>query len=157
MYRKLTNAINVSLCAVLIFQLVGCGTIMYPERKGQKSGKIDSGVAILDGIGLLFFLIPGIIAFAVDFNNGTIYLPGTAMGPSGPDNIKQVRFDPKRSNQADIERMIKKETGYTVKLNQSNMNVTQLKSTNDIAKQFAQIQSGMQNDRIAYSLKGDIR
>ena len=35
-------------------------------------------MAVLDGIGLLFFIIPGVIAFAVDFSNGTIYLPGTA-------------------------------------------------------------------------------
>jgi len=82
MYKKLVNTLHVLICAVLILQLAGCGTIMYPERKGQKSGKIDAGVAILDGIGLLFFLIPGIIAFAVDFNNGTIYLPGTAKNSS---------------------------------------------------------------------------
>ncbi|HRX75648.1 MAG TPA: hypothetical protein P5341_16175, partial [Hyphomonas sp.] len=31
---------------------------------------------ILDGIGLLLFLIPGLIAFAVGFSNDTIYLPG---------------------------------------------------------------------------------
>ena len=35
-------------------------------------------MAVLDGIGLLFFILPGVIAFAVDFSNGTIYLPGTA-------------------------------------------------------------------------------
>ncbi len=52
---------------------------MHPERKGQTSGRIDAGVAVLNGVGLLFFLIPGVIAYAVDFSNGTIYLPkGTA-------------------------------------------------------------------------------
>lgn len=55
--------------------LSGCGTILYPERKGQPAGCIDWKVAALDGLGLLFFFIPGVIAFAVDFNNGTIYLP----------------------------------------------------------------------------------
>ncbi|HET6422329.1 MAG TPA: hypothetical protein VFG20_01520 [Planctomycetaceae bacterium] len=55
--------------------LSGCGTILYPERKGQPAGCIDWKVVALDGIGLLFFFIPGVIAFAVDFNNGTIYLP----------------------------------------------------------------------------------
>ncbi len=53
----------------------GCGTILYPERKGQPSGQIDWKIVALDGLGLLFFFIPGVIAFAVDFNNGTIYLP----------------------------------------------------------------------------------
>jgi len=62
----------------LVFQLTACGTLMYPERKGQKTGKIDPNVAILDGLGLLLFIIPGVIAFAVDFTTGTIYLPGTS-------------------------------------------------------------------------------
>ena len=38
-----------------------CGTILYPERRGQPAGKIDVGVAVLDGIGLLVFLVPGVI------------------------------------------------------------------------------------------------
>ena len=61
--------------AVLATALSGCGTLLYPERKGQTGGRIDPSVAILDGLGLLLFLIPGLIAFAVDFSNGTIYLP----------------------------------------------------------------------------------
>ena len=126
MYKKLVNTINVSLCAVLIFQLAGCGTIMYPERKGQKSGKIDSGVAILDGLGLLFFLIPGVIAFAVDFNNGTIYLPGTAQGHVGLDDTKQVKFDPKHSSPALIERIIREQTGRTITWDQPDMQITKL-------------------------------
>ena len=62
--------------ALILTQLTGCGLILYPERDGQpKGGRIDPAVAILDGIGLLFFLVPGLIAFAVDFATGTIYLP----------------------------------------------------------------------------------
>ncbi|MBZ5874742.1 hypothetical protein [Chromohalobacter israelensis] len=55
--------------------LAGCGSIFYPERKGQPSGRIDPAVAIADGVGLLFYIIPGVIAYAIDFSNGTIYLP----------------------------------------------------------------------------------
>lgn len=61
----------------LILHLTACGTLLYPERKGQTGGRIDPGVAALNGIGLLLFVIPGLVAFAVDFHNGTIYLPGT--------------------------------------------------------------------------------
>ena len=39
------------VASALVFQLAACGTILYPERKGQVSGKIDVGVAVLDGIG----------------------------------------------------------------------------------------------------------
>lgn len=74
--------------------LSACGTIMYPERKGQIDGKIDPTVAILNGIGLLLFLVPGVIAFAVDFSNGTIYLPGTQTKGRRADtgDVKEVAF-----------------------------------------------------------------
>lgn len=55
--------------------VVGCGTVLHPERRGQSAGPLDWKVVALDAIGLLFFFVPGVIAFAVDFNNGTIYLP----------------------------------------------------------------------------------
>src|SRR5690554_7978577 len=61
--------------AASVTALVGCGTVFYPERKGQVSGRIDPVVAIANGVGLLFFIVPGVIAYAVDFSNGTIYLP----------------------------------------------------------------------------------
>jgi len=89
MLKKLMKMLYVLVCAVLIVQLAGCGTIMYPERKGQKGGRIDVGVAVLDGIGLLVVLIPGIIAYAVDFSNGTIYLPATAQGSTVLQDIKK--------------------------------------------------------------------
>lgn len=59
----------------LILNLTACGTILHPERKGQSSGRLDAGIVLLDAVGLLFFFVPGVIAFAVDFSNGTIYLP----------------------------------------------------------------------------------
>jgi len=76
-----SGPIRIFIVAILIVQLTGCGTILYPERKGQKSGTIDSGVVVLDAIGLLIFIVPGIIAYILDFSNGTIYLPGTRGQP----------------------------------------------------------------------------
>jgi hypothetical protein len=64
-----------SLASLVGYCASGCGTIMYPERKGQPAGNLDWKVVTLDGVGLLLFLVPGVIAFAVDFNNGSIYLP----------------------------------------------------------------------------------
>jgi hypothetical protein len=63
----------------------GCGTLIYPERRGQPKGQLDWGIVALDGLGLLLFLVPGLIAFAVDFGTGAIYLPPgqTSDGYSG--------------------------------------------------------------------------
>ena len=56
--------------------LSGCGTLMYRERVHQPhSREIDWSVAAMNGLGLLFFFVPGVVAFAVDFYTGAIYLP----------------------------------------------------------------------------------
>ena len=148
MVKQWMKILNVSVSTVLIFQLIGCGTIFYPERRGQKAGHLDVGVVLLDTIGLLFFIIPGVIAFAVDFSNGTIYLPDT-IGKS----VKQIKFDPKHSSMASIERTIKEETGHTVKLQQDNINVTKLRSVDDMMRRFAQVLPGIRNPQTTW-LKG---
>jgi hypothetical protein len=73
----------------------GCGTLMHAERIGQPSShNIDWKIAALDGLGLLLFFIPGVIAFVVDFSTGAIYLPpedshagygANTGGPAGVD------------------------------------------------------------------------
>ncbi|MDO8580349.1 MAG: hypothetical protein Q7S13_02595 [Candidatus Omnitrophota bacterium] len=149
MVKKSVNALRVVVCAVLTVQLMGCGTILYPERKGQKSGHIDVGVAILDGIGLLFFLIPGVIAFAVDFNNGTIYLPGTSRVSLDMKDIKQVKFDARHASTASIEGIIKEQTGFDIALDQPDIVISRLRSTDDLTAKFAEVLSVNQNERIA--------
>ena len=134
MENKLIKTLSVPISAALIFQLMGCGTIFYPERRGQRAGHIDVGVALLDGIGLFFGLIPGVIAFAVDFSNGTIYLPGTAPILS----LRQIKFDPKHTSMAGIERIIKEETGRTVKLDDPNIKITKLRSKDEMMVCFAE-------------------
>ena len=69
------RVLSVLLTVILLVQLSACGTILYPDRRGQPAGKFDTDVVILDAVGLLFFLVPGVIAFAVDFSTGSIYLP----------------------------------------------------------------------------------
>src|SRR5690554_15030 len=108
--------------AVLIFatlHLSACGTILYPERKGQVSGQIDAGVAALNGIGLLFFLVPGVIAFAVDFSNGTIYLPGTA-AVDGDDDVRVVHTG-KQLTPDQLQAIISAEVGEPIDLTQARV------------------------------------
>lgn len=148
MLKKIGNVFYVFVCAVLIFQLTGCGTIMYPERKGQKGGRIDVGIAVLDGIGLLLFIIPGVIAYAADFSNGTIYLPGTDRSSLDLKKMKQVKFDPKHSSFASIEEIVKKETGYDVKLYQDYVQVSELDSTDEMMVRFAEVLPALQDTRV---------
>lgn len=150
MSKTLVNTLRIFVCASFTMQLMGCGTLMYPERRGQRGDRIDVGVAVLDGIGLLFGILPGVIAFAVDFSNGTIYLPQRMRtGFLDFKNIKEVKFDPKNTSLASIERIIKDKTGCEVKFDQDNIRLSKLKSLNDMMVHFAMAGSVIKNDRIA--------
>ena len=102
----------------------GCGTLLYPERRGQPAGRLDWKVVLLDGIGLFFFFIPGVIAFAVDFINGTIYLPQDGancepltQSPTSKRNRGALRKIPVSRDEltpGGIERIIAKETGKKI-------------------------------------------
>ena len=151
MAKTLVNGLRLFVYAVFTVQLMGCGTLMYPERRGQRGGRLDVGVTILDAVGLLFFIIPGVIAFCVDFSNGTIYLPERGVHLSFLDlkNLKEVKFDPKHSSMASIEKIIKDQTGYEVKLDQNDVKMAKLRSTNEMLVQFAKADSDNKNERIA--------
>lgn len=137
MLVKLMRVFKVTICAVLIGQFLGCGTILYPQRRGQQAGKIDAGVAVMDGIGLLLFIIPGVIAFAVDFSTGAIYLPGTSRSSLDLDKSKVIKFDSKNWTNESLEKIVKRETGIDVKLNQSGIKITRLGSMDDVKVKFA--------------------
>ncbi|WGI27015.1 hypothetical protein QEN58_08115 [Halomonas alkaliantarctica] len=76
MHQAVRRWLTGAVIGASIVSLSGCGTLFHPERKGQMSGDIDPVIAVANGVGLLFFIVPGVIAYAVDFSNGTIYLPG---------------------------------------------------------------------------------
>jgi hypothetical protein len=127
MIINIKKSVTFSVLTALILQLSACGTILYPERKGQSSGQLDSGVVILNSIGLLFFLVPGVIAFAVDFNNGAIYLPhGTGSLDSGDVNI--VSIDGEMTNE-NIEKTVFEGTGMRINLDQESVTASKKLAT----------------------------
>jgi hypothetical protein len=80
---------SICLCGLLALGLMlpagGCGTLIFPERQNaEHSGKLDPNILILDGVGLLFFILPGLVAFGVDFVTGAIYLPEGVEKGEGP-------------------------------------------------------------------------
>ncbi|SEM94189.1 hypothetical protein SAMN04487857_107130 [Pseudomonas sp. ok272] len=76
------------LVAALLTQMTACGSIFYPDRRGQIDGKIDPAIAVLDAVGLLFYVIPGLIAFAVDFTTGAIYFEPGKTAQVDPQTLK---------------------------------------------------------------------
>lgn len=139
MPEKCRKLLRMIVSAALIFQLTGCGTIMHPERKGQKAGRIDVTIAALDAVGLLFLIIPGVIAFAVDFNNGTIYLPKGEKGLLNLNDLEKIRFNAGISPKVSIEKILLEKTDLAVRLDRDDLEVFELKSTDEIPARFAAV------------------
>ncbi len=121
---SLLTVMAVTLCAT------SCGTILYPDRRGQSAGQIDAGVAVLDGLGLLFFLIPGVIAFAVDFTTGAIYLPSHSsqlqLTSSDLQDARRVQTDPTSLTRSEIESVVARQTGQEITLASSATKVAKV-------------------------------
>src|SRR4030042_1670528 len=133
--RTILAVLGVVISAVLMMELAGCGTILYPERKGQKDGRIDPGIAVLDGLGLLFFIIPGVIAFAVDFTTGAIYLPGGPRKSSiflEDEKMIVVRVNPKELSEEVIKDVVSRETGSQARFDLSHVDLQVLDNPQEI-------------------------
>jgi hypothetical protein len=130
--RNTLTIVAKPLLFIMIANLASCGSILYPERHNQKAGLLDPAVVLLDGIGLLFFIIPGVIAFAVDFSNHSIYLPNK----HSSGKFSQIHFNGK-PDKATIEEMIAIETGLAIDLQQPNIAMFRLGSIADLDAKFA--------------------
>lgn len=99
--------------------LAGCGTLMYPERRGQpRTGGIDWTVAGMDAIGLVFFFVPGVIAFAVDYHNGSLFLPGGSVSDRGSRTLRTVTLSGSHPTQERIAAVIRSEMGLELALDE---------------------------------------
>ncbi|MCR9160008.1 MAG: hypothetical protein ACE37F_38205 [Nannocystaceae bacterium] len=63
---------------MLVALLPSCARIMHPERVGNRSGTVDVGPLVIDLLLFIPGLIPGVIAIAVDFGTGAIYVRNDA-------------------------------------------------------------------------------
>jgi hypothetical protein len=107
---------------------------MYPERRGQKiHGDVDTRIAVLDAVGLLFFIIPGLIAFGVDFYTGAIYLRPGEQQVWGQTQSKQefavIRVDPNQIDQKMIEKIVSDHIGQTISLDDHRMQILTFNGT----------------------------
>lgn len=134
--QPLTSKILVgTLATSLLVQLTACGTILHPERKGQKSGQIDPAIALFNGIGLLFFFLPGVIAFAVDFSNGTIYLPGGRQSSLSAEELQRVTANGKLDEKSLAE--ILRAKGLLESSQAEHLQIQQLNSLGEVYARLA--------------------
>ncbi len=123
--KSILKIIPIVIVAAFLLQAASCGTILYPERRGRTSGRIDPSVAILDGVACLLFIIPGLVAFAVDFSTGAIYLPGSnkQAGLSRINQLQGVEFDINSNDKTAVEALMKTATGRNIDLSNEELHV----------------------------------
>jgi hypothetical protein len=147
--------LSLMLSAVTAVQLTSCGTLLYPERRGQRSGQIDLAVALMDGIGLFFFIIPGVIAFAVDIDTGAIYLPSTGRYSNNRYSKEDARTGTATDGEATrvvmghsdqltadaLERIVVEQTGCAIRLDDARLIVRKMDEPVDINRELLRLRS----------------
>ena len=115
--RISTRVIGGALIATLLTQLTACGTIFYPDRRGQIGGKIDPVVAAMDAIGILFYVIPGLIAFGIDFATGAIYYSGGRSAQVDPVKLREAVSPDGKVDNLKLQAILESELGQRLPLN----------------------------------------
>jgi hypothetical protein len=138
--------------------LASCGTVLYPERRGQPAGRLDVGVVVLDGLGLLVFLVPGVIAFAVDFATGAIYLPPECAlpGPGTGAELRKVQVDPAGLTAERVEAVVREQTGKAVSLQPGAYRATKLQRLDQFTPEVvAELQADPHTVRVIFRASGE--
>ncbi|MCY1534100.1 hypothetical protein D9M68_694580 [compost metagenome] len=115
--RTKSRVIGGVLAATLFTQLAACGTLFYPDRRGQIEGRIDPVIVALNAVGILFYVIPGLIAFGIDFATGAIYLPGGQTAQVDPQELKNVVNADGKVDNAKLKALIEVQTGHSLPFN----------------------------------------
>lgn len=103
------------LAASLLTQLAACGTLFFPDRRGQIEGQVDPLVAGLNAIGILFYVIPGLIAFGIDFATGAIYLPNDQYSVA-PEKLREAIGADGQVDPLKLKAILHREIGHELPL-----------------------------------------
>jgi len=110
-----TRIIGSVVALSLVTQLTACGTLFFPDRRGQIEGKIDPVVAGLNAVGILFYVIPGLIAFGIDFATGAIFLPNNQYSLA-PEKLQDAIGADGRVDNLKLKAILQRELGRDLPL-----------------------------------------
>ena len=120
--------------------LSSCGTIIYPDRVNQEErGDLDPMMLGLDAVGLFFFLIPGVIAFAVDFSTGAIYFPEDHEKGDRENTIFDRMDSQVRLDKQGVEKIVALKTGTHIHLATSDVRVMELQGLDQFWIAYARL------------------
>ena len=91
------RGLAIAAMAVILLFSAGCGTLFFSHRIGKKASKvIDKRVFYGNCFLCLFVVVPGVVAFVLDYDNGTIYyteaelLPDDLVGMKERNELKKI-------------------------------------------------------------------
>ena len=113
--RFSTRLLCAALGTTLLAQLSACGTLFYPDRRGQIEGKLDPAIVAANAVGLLFYIIPGLIAFGIDFATGAIYLPNNQYSLA-PEKLQDAIGADGRVDNLKLKAILQRELGRDLPL-----------------------------------------
>ncbi len=113
--HKHSRIIGGVLAATLLTQVAACGTLFFPDRRGQIEGRVDPLVAGLNAVGILFYVIPGLIAFGIDFATGAIYLPNDQYSVA-PEKLREAIGEDGKVDPHKLKAILHRELGRDLPL-----------------------------------------
>jgi len=90
--KNWTRAIALTTLITVATGTVGCGYILYPERRGNAGGTIDGGTLVMDLLWLLPGIVPGVVFLIVDFSSGAMYVGGRVAMKAAPNGNVAVKL-----------------------------------------------------------------
>ena len=101
--KNWTRAIAFSTLLAFGASSLGCGYILYPERRGNSGGTMDGGTLVMDCLWLLVGIVPGVIFLIVDFTSGAMYVNGRmAMRANSNGNVAIKLKDSAQAKQLEL-------------------------------------------------------
>ena len=115
------------LLSALFLCTSGCGTLFFSRRIGKKMSKtIDNKVFYTDCFLCLVGVIPGVVAFILDYDNKTIYYTEAELIPDNfnegclvPGKMKKI--DGGSMTEAEIARRLSEATGRKIDLSRARI------------------------------------
>ena len=110
-----TRIIGSVVALSLVTQLTACGTLFFPDRRGQIEGKLDPAIVAANAVGLLFYIIPGLIAFGIDFATGAIYFPEGKYSVA-PEKLQNTLGADGQVDRSKLKALLEQELGRSLPL-----------------------------------------
>lgn len=165
--RFLSILVQTSTAGCIGCVATGCGSLLHRERCGHPhSHQLDWKIVAMNGLGLILFFVPGVVAFAVDFYTGAIYLPPEHVHPpygalpkaaesqltstehqapqQTSDAFRRVVLTGKQLELADIEKAVSEEIGQSFSLRSDQSRVSQLTQIDQFDERLRQHQTDRQ-------------